>query len=79
VEVEDEVEVGPVAATPAGVLVVEEVSADVGEGVGAAAGDTAGGFAVDVGALRQAQGGGQQLPGLGTQIALEPPPAGQRR
>jgi hypothetical protein len=34
--------------------VVEEVPADVGEGVGPAGGDTAGGFAVDVGAVRQA-------------------------
>jgi hypothetical protein len=51
VEVEDQVEVGPVAATPAGVLVVEEVSADVTKGVGPAGGDTPGGFAGDIGAV----------------------------
>jgi hypothetical protein len=54
VEVEDQVEVGAVAAPATGLLVVEEVAADVGEGVGAAGGGAAGGFALDVGALSEA-------------------------
>jgi hypothetical protein len=54
VEVEHEVEVGAVAAPAAGLLVVEEVAADVAEGVGAAAGRGAGRFAWHVGAVGEA-------------------------
>jgi hypothetical protein len=46
--------VGAVAAAAAGVLVVEEVVADVAEGVGAAGGRAAGRLAVGVGGLGEA-------------------------
>jgi hypothetical protein len=69
VEVEDEVEVGPVAASAAGLFVVQEVPADVGEGVGAAGGGAAGGFAVDIGAAGEAEGGGHSSPVSGPRLA----------
>jgi hypothetical protein len=53
-DVDDEVEVGAVAAAAAGVLVVEEVAADVAGGVGAAGGRAAGRLAVGVGGLGEA-------------------------
>src|SRR5215218_10253797 len=76
-EVDDQVEMGAVAATAAGLLVVQEVAADVAQGVGPAGGGGAGGLAVVVGGLREAQGGGQQFTGLGAQAAVGAPPVGQ--
>ncbi len=75
VEVEHQVEVGAVAAAAAGLLVVEEVPADVGEGVGPAGRSSPGGFAVGVGALREAQGGGEQFAAPGAEVGVEPPAA----
>jgi hypothetical protein len=61
------------------VLVVQEVAADVAEGVGASRGGGAGGFAVGVRGVGEAQGGGEQFAGFGTEVGVEPPPPGQRR
>src|SRR5918995_1701879 len=72
-EVDDQVEMGAVAATAAVLLVVQEVAADVAQGVGPAGGRGAGGLAVVVGAGGEAQGGGQQLTGLGAQGAVGAP------
>ena len=56
VDVEDDVDVGAVPATAAGLLVIEEEPADVAEGVGAAGGRAAGGFAVGVGGFGRGAG-----------------------
>jgi hypothetical protein len=76
-DVEDEVDVGAVAACPPGPLVVEEESADVAEGVGAAGGRAAGRFVVGVGGLGDAERGGEQFAGFGAEVGVEAPPASQ--
>jgi hypothetical protein len=78
-DVEDEVDVRAVAAGAPRPLVVEEEPADVAERVGPAGGRTAGRLVVGIGGLGDAQGGGEQLTGFGTQVGVETPPAGERQ
>jgi hypothetical protein len=58
-------------------LVVQEVAAEVAEGVGAAGGGRAGRLAVGVGGLGQAEGGGEQFAGFGAEVGVEAPPSAQ--
>jgi hypothetical protein len=73
-EVDDDVEVGAVAAAEGGVLVVEEVSADVDEGVGAAFGGGLGVVADGVGGLGEPEGGADHVVGFGVEVGVEAAP-----
>jgi hypothetical protein len=53
VEVEDQVDVGPVPAAVVGRLVVEEEAADVAQGIGSPGGGCPGGLALDVAGVGQ--------------------------
>ena len=69
VEGGDDVEVGPVAAAAAGLLVIEKPAADVDQGVAASLGGAAGGFAVDVAGGGEAEGGGDDGAAFGVEAA----------
>jgi hypothetical protein len=75
-DVQHHVDVGAVAAAPAGVLVVEEEPADVPERVGAGGG-AAPGLALGVWGLCLAQCAGEEFAGFRAQVAVEPPAVGQ--
>jgi hypothetical protein len=77
-DVEDDVDVRAMPSTAAGVLVIEEVAADVPQRVGPAAGGAADRFTVAVGGGGEAQGGGQELAGFGAEVGVEPPAAAER-
>jgi hypothetical protein len=69
VEGGDDVEVGPVAAPAAVLLVVEVPAAHVDQGVATSLGGAAGGFPVDVAGLSQAEGGGDDITTFGIEAA----------
>src|SRR4029450_6334334 len=75
VEGGDDVEVGPVAAPAAGLLVVQEPAAHVDQGVAAALGGAAGGFPGGAAGGSEAQGGGDHITAFGIEAArqLAPP------
>ena len=83
-EVDDDVDVGPVPlAVVSNLLVVEEEAADVAQGIGSALGGTAGRLGVAVGGrlLCHSQGGEQHLAGARVEVAVGAHPAveGARR